>query len=280
MQFPEGRPSSRAHTLAPEGSCKAFIKPARKFDMAETKMAETKNVRRKWRAGLRIILATLVATLFSLLFAQRPARAAEQPGAECLACHGDKSMSTTRAGKTVWFFWGGKKFRRSGPGRLGGKGCPRRPGRKGFSAREACAGKVRHVPLDRAGATCPLAPRQGGCARRSAGAPLCELSRKPRHRSGEGPAVGGGANESALHLRPVPSRRNSGFAQSRDCPEQYFGKLLREHPRGGLAEEGTVSGPDLSHLPQRALDIAAYRSRFLDQSPQHCRHLHQMPLAN
>src|ERR1035438_1842265 len=94
MQVPEGRPSSRAHTLAPEGICKAFIKPARKFDMAETKMAETKNGRRKWPAGLRIILATLVATLFSLLFAQRPARAADQPGAECLACHGDKSMST------------------------------------------------------------------------------------------------------------------------------------------------------------------------------------------
>ena len=114
---------------------------------------------------------------------------------------------------------------------LGVHGLPRRPGRKGFSAREACAGKVRHMPLDRAGATCPLAPRQGGCARRSAGAPLCELSRKPRHRSGEGPPVGGGANESALHLRPVPSRRNCGFAQSRDCRTIFW----RTTPRASTA---------------------------------------------
>src|SRR5208282_2654813 len=89
-----------ATALAAEGgcgprlpSCKAFMNPARKFDMAETKMAETKDVRRPCRAGLRIV-ATLVATVFSLLFAAWPAHAADQPGAECLACHGDKSMST------------------------------------------------------------------------------------------------------------------------------------------------------------------------------------------
>src|ERR1039458_4687234 len=101
MQVPEGRPSSRAHTLAPEGICKAFIKPARKFDMAETKMAETKNGRRKWPAGLRILLDALLAAVFSLLFAQRPAGAPGGPGAEGPACRADKSMSPTRAGKTV-----------------------------------------------------------------------------------------------------------------------------------------------------------------------------------
>jgi len=94
------------------------MKPARKFDMAETK-----DVRRKCRAGLRIIVATLVATAFSLLFAAWPARAADQPGAECLACHGDKSMSTTRAGKTVSLYVDAKKFATSVHDSLGCTGC-------------------------------------------------------------------------------------------------------------------------------------------------------------
>ncbi len=86
-------------------------------------MAETNVVRRKSRAGLRIVVAALVATAFSLLFAAWPARAADQPGAECLACHGDKSMSTTRAGKTVSLYVDGKKFAISVHGSLGCTGC-------------------------------------------------------------------------------------------------------------------------------------------------------------
>ena len=90
-------------------------------------MAETKVVRRKWCAGLRIIVATLFATVFSLLFSECPARAArgetDQPGAECLACHGEKSMSTTRAGKTVSRYVDGKKFATSVHGSFGCTGC-------------------------------------------------------------------------------------------------------------------------------------------------------------
>jgi hypothetical protein len=86
-------------------------------------MAETKVVRRKWCAGLRIIVATLLATVFSLLFPECPVRAADQPGAECLACHGEKSMSTTRAGKTVSLYVDGKKFSTSVHGSFGCTGC-------------------------------------------------------------------------------------------------------------------------------------------------------------
>jgi uncharacterized protein with PIN domain len=85
-------------------------------------MAETNVVRRKSRAGLRIVVATL-ATGFSLLFSERPARAADQPGAECLACHGDKTMSTTRAGKRVSLYVDGKKFAASIHGSFGCTGC-------------------------------------------------------------------------------------------------------------------------------------------------------------
>ena len=86
-------------------------------------MAETKILRRKWRAGLRIVVATLLATVFSLVFSESRARAADPPGAECLACHGDKSMSTTRAGKTVSLYVDGKKFATSVHGGLGCTGC-------------------------------------------------------------------------------------------------------------------------------------------------------------
>jgi len=90
-------------------------------------MAETKVVRRKWFAGPGTIVATLLAAVFSLLFSECPGRAAqpetEQPGAQCLACHGDKSMSTTRGGKTVSLYVDGKKFAASVHGSFGCTGC-------------------------------------------------------------------------------------------------------------------------------------------------------------
>ncbi len=85
-------------------------------------MAETKVVRRKSCAGLGGMVAPL-ATLFFLLISQSPARAADQPGAECLACHGDKSMSTTRAGRTVSLYVDGKKFAASVHASFGCTGC-------------------------------------------------------------------------------------------------------------------------------------------------------------
>lgn len=90
-------------------------------------MAETRVVQRKWCAGLEIIVATLLVTGFSLLSSECPGRAAvpetDQPGAECLACHGDKGMSTTRNGKTVSLYVDGKKFASSIHGGLGCTGC-------------------------------------------------------------------------------------------------------------------------------------------------------------
>src|SRR5450830_1076282 len=90
-------------------------------------MAETKVARRTWCAGLRIVVATLLATGFSLPLSESPARAARRgtdpPGAECLACHDEKSMSTTRAGKTVSLYVDGKKFAASIHGSFGCTGC-------------------------------------------------------------------------------------------------------------------------------------------------------------
>lgn len=72
-------------------------------------------------------VATLLATLFSLLICARQTGSArppgDQPGAECLACHGDKTMSTTRAGKTVSLFVEPKKFASSVHAALGCTGC-------------------------------------------------------------------------------------------------------------------------------------------------------------
>ncbi|MGA8538652.1 MAG: cytochrome c3 family protein, partial [Terriglobales bacterium] len=85
-------------------------------------MAEEKNAR-NWAGGFSIIAAALLATVFSLLISQQTARAADQPGAECLACHGDKTMTTTRAGKTVSLFVDEKKFASSIHAGFGCTGC-------------------------------------------------------------------------------------------------------------------------------------------------------------
>lgn len=90
-------------------------------------MSETTVARGKASAFLGRIVATLLATVFSFLIWQHPARAArpgtDQPGAECLACHGEKGMSTTRGGKTVSLYVDAKKFRASVHGSLGCTGC-------------------------------------------------------------------------------------------------------------------------------------------------------------
>ena len=88
-------------------------------------MAETKIVQRERRLG--VIVAIVLATVFSVRFSERTVRAAggkdDQPGAECLACHGDKSMTTTRAGKTVSLYVDGKKFATSVHAGFGCTGC-------------------------------------------------------------------------------------------------------------------------------------------------------------
>jgi hypothetical protein len=95
------------------------MKSAKEFAMAETKIART-----KWHVGA--VVAVLIATLFSLRLSERPVRAAakdDPPGAECLACHGDKTMTTTRAGKTVSLYVDGKKFATSVHAGFGCTGC-------------------------------------------------------------------------------------------------------------------------------------------------------------
>src|SRR5271167_1831578 len=91
-------------------------------------MAETRVARRKrWRAEFGLIFVPLLLSAFALLLSQGSARAAqakaEQPGAECLACHGDRAMTTTRAGKTVSLYVDGKKFATSVHGSFGCTGC-------------------------------------------------------------------------------------------------------------------------------------------------------------
>lgn len=90
-------------------------------------MSETTVAPGKAPAFLGRIVATLLATVFSVLIWRCPVRAAQpgadQPGAECLACHGEKGMSTTRGGKTVSLYVDPKKFAGSVHGSLGCTGC-------------------------------------------------------------------------------------------------------------------------------------------------------------
>jgi len=83
-------------------------------------MAHTRTVR--WKC-LGVVATTLLATVFCLRFVERPVRAADQPGAECLACHGDRSTTTTRGGKTVSLYVDGKKFAASVHASFGCTGC-------------------------------------------------------------------------------------------------------------------------------------------------------------
>ena len=91
--------------------------------MAETKVVPNK----KRRTKLGMIIVPLFAIVFTFLFSQGSVQGAqkkvEQPGAECLACHGDKAMTTTRGGRTVSLYVDGKKFATSVHGSLGCTGC-------------------------------------------------------------------------------------------------------------------------------------------------------------
>jgi uncharacterized protein with PIN domain len=95
--------------------------------MAKIDMAETSVSRRKKRcAKLGILIAPVVVILFSLAFFESSVGAAakaDPPGTECLACHGDKSTTTTRGGKTVSLYVDGKKFATSVHASFGCTGC-------------------------------------------------------------------------------------------------------------------------------------------------------------
>ncbi|MFY9905147.1 MAG: cytochrome c3 family protein [Terriglobales bacterium] len=84
-------------------------------------MTHTKITRSKWRLGM--VAAMLLSIIFVFRLSERPVRAADAPGAECLACHGDKGMTTTRAGKPVSLFVDGKKFVTSVHASFGCTGC-------------------------------------------------------------------------------------------------------------------------------------------------------------
>ena len=80
----------------------------------------------KWaRATVFAVLLLFLASIY--LCAVGPASANppqnSQPGEECLSCHGEKSLNTTRAGKTVSLFVDAKKFSGSVHGSLGCTGC-------------------------------------------------------------------------------------------------------------------------------------------------------------
>ena len=220
-EVPEGRPSSRRLRVdAPYGlQGYKLIKPAQEFDMAETKSART-----KCSAGLRIIVATLLATVFSLLSSQFPARAADQPGAECLACHGDKSMTTIREpAKRFRCYVDGKKFAASVHASFGCTGChadmegkdlpheapltPVKCGTCHTTEQEQHARSLHGKAIARGDA---LAPHCVNCHGNHDIVPV----KDPR--SAVAPA------KSSLRLRPVPSRRNAGFAQSRRLPRTIF----------------------------------------------------------
>jgi len=80
----------------------------------------------RW-GGRTLFAALLLVSSSSFLFAARPAggrpAGQSQPGEECLACHGEKSLTTTRGGKTVSLFVDAKKFAASVHGSLGCTGC-------------------------------------------------------------------------------------------------------------------------------------------------------------
>ena len=212
----------------------------------------------------------LLATIFSSSVFGTPGtrgrQKAEQPGAECLACHGDKSMTTTRAGKTVSLYVDGKKFATSVHAGFGCTGCHADLEGKDFphdkpapvkcgtchSDEQDLYTKSLHGKAVARGD--PLAPRCVNCHGnhdiypvkdpRSAVAPL------------KVPFVCG-----QCHHEGTPVSRNRQIAQ-----DNILGNYSESIHGEALLKKGSGSGPDLRHLPHRALDPAAYRSRFLDQS--------------
>jgi uncharacterized protein with PIN domain len=90
-------------------------------------MPENEN-RRLLRNAERVFSAAqFVCMVLLVLIAARPGSGAtakpDRPGEECLACHGERGMSSTRAGKTVSLFVDSKKFLSSVHASFGCTGC-------------------------------------------------------------------------------------------------------------------------------------------------------------
>ncbi len=74
-------------------------------------------------ANSRAIKRLACAGLFLFLAASSPAPAADVSNDDCLACHGDKTFTTTKAGKTVSRFVDAKRFKSSVHGSLSCTNC-------------------------------------------------------------------------------------------------------------------------------------------------------------
>jgi len=74
-------------------------------------------------AGSRSRAAKRLAGLFLLLAATAAAPAADVSNDDCLACHGDKTLTTTKGGKTISRFVDAKKFKSSVHGSLSCTNC-------------------------------------------------------------------------------------------------------------------------------------------------------------
>jgi uncharacterized protein with PIN domain len=78
------------------------------------------------RRTAKVLLTASLLCMASFLLIAAQAIAVpkpQQPGEECLACHGEKGMSTTRAGKTVSLFVDAKRFAASVHASFGCTGC-------------------------------------------------------------------------------------------------------------------------------------------------------------
>jgi hypothetical protein len=238
-------------------------------------MAEARIVGRKSSAGLGISAATLLLTVLSLALSECPSRAArpetDQPGAQCLACHGEKGMSTTRAGKTVSLYVDGKKFAASVHGSMGCTGC--------------------HADLEG-----KELPHETPLGRVNCG--TCHATEQEQHaRSLHGKAV---AHGDPLAPRCVNCHGNHDIFPVKD-PRSAVAPLKVPLVCGQCHREGTpvqrnrlipesnilenysesIHGEALlRHLPHTASDLAAYRSRVLDRAPEHCCYLHEVPFPN
>ena len=74
-------------------------------------------------AGNRAVRRLAWAALFLFLATAGAAPAADVSNDDCLACHGDKSLTTTKGGKTVSRFVDAKKFKSSVHGPLSCTNC-------------------------------------------------------------------------------------------------------------------------------------------------------------
>ena len=225
--------------------------------------------RRSDLVGPRLVIAAGVAALLALL-SGRPAQA--QESSDCLSCHGEKSFTAERKGRTVSLYVSEKAFASSIHGSLQCVNCHAELEGKELP-HEPLARKVDCGACHETEAKQHAASLHGQAMRRGdALAPTCSACHGMHDiRAVKDPLSPVSPLKVPFTCGKCHQEGTTVMRQREHPPGSHPGELLGVDPRRGPAQEGPDRGRQLRLLPHRAQHPAPHRPRVLDRARQHRR---------